>query len=161
MVIDADEAARVELDPGGFKADVTRHGRSADCDQQVGRGEMLIAGGRAHGESHTVAGAPVNLDRLGAADEIQPVFAGQGLHSVGNVNVLVREKVRCALDDYDAAAKAVERLAKLGAYVPAAQDQQVLGHGAAVAKISAVRMGSIPSLADVRFDLQFLMVVSN
>lgn len=126
-LVDRDEAARVALDAGHVEADAVGVGRAPRRHQQLARFDRALAAARAHQGAQRAPPA-VHPQQRGAQHDLGAFVEEQVQERVGDVRVLAAEELRPTLDDGDAAAEAPIGLRELQPDIPAAEDNQVLGH---------------------------------
>jgi len=140
--IDADVAARVQLDAGLGEADPGGVRRAAQCHQDVAARDVSLAGGSAHDNDDAVAGPAVHPQRLGLRDNLDAFIAKNPLHLIRDVGVLAAaHEPRSMLDDRDAAAEATVSLGQLEADIAAAEHDQMRRH---IVELQSLDMGERP-----------------
>ena len=129
LLVDPDMAARIRRQAGGAEVQALGVGYPTGSHQQVRPGEQASPLRRAHGEGHGAVGSSLHAGGLGFEHELDPVLAEDGGDGVGHVCVFSGEQGVAALHDGHTASETPEHLAELDGHVPAAQHQEVLGHG--------------------------------
>src|SRR5207253_14650 len=86
-----------------------------------------LATRRPHAEAHTLPGPPLDLERLGRQEDLDPLVAEELADGVRDVGVLLGKKLRPVLDHRHAAAETAVSLCELEADVAAAEHDQVRG----------------------------------
>ena len=87
-LVDADVAARVQLDAGLVEADPGGVRHAPGRHQDVAALDVLLAGGRAHDKADALAGSAVHLEGLGRQQNLDAFVAENPLHLIRDVRIL-------------------------------------------------------------------------
>ena len=148
-LVDANVAARVELDPGLFQPNAIGVGSAAGGHEDVGAGDRFLRAAGADANVDGLARTAADFEHLGLQEDIDPFIAQQLFDRRGNIGVFAVEQLLAALNDRDAAAEAAHGLRELQADVAAANDNQVLGQASrlsastCVSGLAAANLGTL------------------
>src|SRR5262249_20678257 len=93
-VIDADEAATVQVNAGLLESDPGGIRNTPSRDQNVAAVDCLFAGGRAHGKAHLLPASPAHLQKFSLQKNLNPFVAENPPHLLRNVDVLPAHELR-------------------------------------------------------------------
>src|SRR5262245_60802523 len=124
-LVDADVATIVQLDAGHLEPDPGGVRSAPRCDQDVAALDVSLAGGRAHNQADFVPGSAVHMEDLGLYEKVDAFVTEHPLHLLRDVGILTTHELRPTLDDRDAAAEVMVRLAQFETDVAAAEHDQM------------------------------------
>ena len=93
-VIDANVAVSVQLDAGLLEPDPGGIGNAPRRDQDVAALDLLLTGGRAHGEADFFAGSALHIEGLRLEEKLNAFVTQNSLHFIDDVGILAAHQLR-------------------------------------------------------------------